>query len=371
MKEYKIKLRILTPVHIGTGEVFEPLSFFVKEEGILVEVDFSKICQLIAKSEKGKKEFLNLAQKGTPSALLELYRLFDSICKGLYKHGKRDFVKREIEVCRGLVEHYLDFIKSGREFTDRVQQEFKKFEIFKTAFSLNEKEPFIPGSSLKGSIRTAVLNYFKNKAKGKSAQDYLEVKEKGKKRKNYRADKLEKEILNYGNPEEDPFKLIKVSDLRAINGVKTRIVYAVNRKKTGERARGPYQILEVIEAGAEFEGKIIFMEEFRVKWKIKERDVFQALNEFYQKEFKKEAEILKGLRIEADWISEGCLVKLGKHSGAECMTVEGFRAIKVKTTGGRVKELPYATTIWLASEDRKGENLIAPFGWAILKLKNV
>ena len=87
MKEYKIKLRILTPVHIGTGEVFEPLSFFVKEEGILVEVDFSKICQLIAKSEKGKKEFLNLAQKGTPSALLELYRLFDSICKGLYRHG--------------------------------------------------------------------------------------------------------------------------------------------------------------------------------------------------------------------------------------------------------------------------------------------
>ena len=113
-----------------------------------------------------------------------------------------------------------------------------------------------------GINKAMIYYYFKNKAKGKSAQDYLEVKEKGKKRKNYRADKLEKEILNYGNPEEDPFKLIKVSDLRAINGVKTQIVYAVNRKKTGERARGPYQILEVIEAGAEFEGKIIFMEEF-------------------------------------------------------------------------------------------------------------
>ena len=62
------------------------------------------------------------------------------------------------------------------------------------------------------------------------------------------------------------------------------------------------------------------------------------------------------------------LLRIGRHSGAESVTIEGQRQIRIKQEGAHSKTLEYATTFWLAAETRKPklkEHLL-PFGWAVL-----
>ena len=61
----------------------------------------------------------------------------------------------------------------------------------------------------------------------------------------------------------------------------------------------------------------------------------------------------------------------GRHSGAEAVTIEGVRKIKItQKTGEPPKYLEHTTRIWLASEESKPETnkALLPFGWAILEI---
>ncbi|NPA39135.1 MAG: type III-A CRISPR-associated RAMP protein Csm5 [Thermodesulfobacteria bacterium] len=378
MKEFKIRLKTLTPIHIGTGEVYEPLSFFVrKEENALYQVDFEKLCNLISRSEKALRQFLSLAQGGNLISLIKLYKFFDkTLCNGLFERGVRDFIKKKIKVSPDFVSHYLSLVEISNKELEKisektlVNQYFKKFEIHRTAYLPNTsgEMPYIPGSSLKGAIRTAVLNLRKKELKNKTVENYKRVNKKGK--INYDGKALERDILKFEKFFEDPFKAVKISDLIPVDSAKVCIVYGVNRKKDGTKARGPFQIFEVIEEGSEFEGSITIDENaFKVKKPLRIDEILEALKSFYVGEFEKERKIWEKLGIKVELPkSEGVLIRIGKHSGAESVTIEGFRKIWVKGRGGKGRFLPYSTTIWLASEDKDGNNLIAPFGWAVIKV---
>ena len=71
-----------------------------------------------------------------------------------------------------------------------------------------------------------------------------------------------------------------------------------------------------------------------------------------------------------DRLGDTCfLVRLGRHSGAEAVTIEGNRNIKINLGGGRSKYTESSTTLWLASEYArpKTNNSLTPFGWAVLE----
>lgn len=64
-----------------------------------------------------------------------------------------------------------------------------------------------------------------------------------------------------GSFEDDPFRMVKVSDFIPVRDYRTKIVYVANNKKRkSDRPTsadsGPPQILEVIQASAVFEGII-------------------------------------------------------------------------------------------------------------------
>jgi len=65
------------------------------------------------------------------------------------------------------------------------------------------------------------------------------------------------------------------------------------------------------------------------------------------------------------------LVRLGRHSGAEAVTIEGQRRITIRGKGGqkRISERG-ATTIWLASEKAQPDSnsILTPFGWALIEI---
>jgi len=67
---------------------------------------------------------------------------------------------------------------------------------------------------------------------------------------------------------------------------------------------------------------------------------------------------------------EGFLIRIGRHSGAEAVTIEGNRFIKISPPGRPFKpSREGSTTLWLASDEKtyfskpSFQNL---FGWAIL-----
>lgn len=97
------------------------------------------------------------------------------------------------------------------------------------------------------------------------------------------------------------------------------------------------------------------------------------MSEFYRKEKAREDEELKEAGIPV-LIPENndytvCL-RLGRHSGAESVTIAGHRNIKImKKRGDRPDYADKATTFWLAAETPADyqKTTLRPFGWAALE----
>ena len=371
MKIYKVHIKVVSPVHVGTGEVFEPTTFFVNEkEGYLGEIDFDRFFNHF--SDEDVSRFKNLCLEGSVASLVKLYDFVDNLTLKLLDKGIDGFVMRKMELCKGFLSHYkkVKSLVKGRSPAGDLHREFNRFTIYRVAFSPNERQPILPGSAVKGAVRTAVLNLKKSTVKGKSANDYYE------KRGSYNSKKLESEILKYDPKKinQDPFRLVKFSDFKPVGEVNTRVVYAVNRKRDGERARGPYQILEVIKPESLFEGEIAFLEPQKdsgIKKPMVYEDVINALEAFYQKEQEHEKEILQhvGAGVPMFPVS-GLPLRLGRHSGAECVTIEGFRQIAIRGRGGQKRYEDKPTTLWLASEEPSPHAIstLSPFGWVEVKL---
>ncbi len=365
MKPHRLRIKVLSPLHIGTGEVYEPTDFFVHPKGYLGVLDFDKFIAHF--SQKELTAFKVLCQKGELSALVKLYQLVDALAQTFLNQGLDDFVLRKVALSRGFLNHYnslKELLNNPRE----LQKKFNQFTIYRTAFSPNEKVPIIPGSAVKGAIRTAILNMRRTKAKGRSWHDYCQQRNPHSQPR-CNSKRLENDILQFQKFHEDPFRLIKVSDFRPVGEVNTRIVYAVNRKKNGGAGKGPYQILEVVEPGAIFEGEITILPENRfIKNPVTFEEIKEALKNFYKKEYGREFEEVK--RIEGDppvLPEKGFPLRVGRHCGAECVTIEGFRCIVVRERGGfKIKN--HATTLWLASDISRPETArgLKPFGWAVL-----
>jgi len=359
-------IRTLAPVHLGADEVYEPLSFVIDDQkSCLMAFEPGDFLNLLP--EPDRRRFLELCRRGTVESILEIYRFY---------HQHRGLARgRAVAVCPGLVQHYREVINlktRGQELRKVINQ----FTIHRTAYLPHDHRPYIPGSAVKGALRTAYLNALAQIRKMDTPKD-----QKG--RWDPRA--LEHRLLNYQKIPEDPFRLLKVSDFLPVGEIRTRILYAVNEKKKPPaqfpEARGPYQILEVIEPGAEFLGTIAledFPPELRRLATIKHfftlDELRQAARNFYGHEKKQEDGHLFELGLSAAPLPAGngqAPLRLGRHSGAECVTIAGHRHIKIMQARGECpKELPQATTLWLAADfqqrDKRREARLRPCGWVAL-----
>jgi len=357
-KPLKIKLHVLSPVHIGCDDVYEPTSFVIDETRKKL-IEFDPIDFITNLSQQQRNEFANLCSNDN---LLAIYKFV----KRVYNNKNS---LREMDIVSGLVEHYKKVLAMSSYDNKMI---INQFTMNKTSYNPQTNEVYIPGTSVKGSLRTAYLSYL--------------AVQKGINGRKEKAKDLEIELLG-GKFETDPFRLVKVSDFQPLETVRTKIVYGINKKKkVSDRetraATGPQQIFEVIESGSVFEGAIninVPEKPVVIKTVIKEEPLFAALNHHYKTLFDQEMLTVKdcgfgriSLNAFQDPLGKSCfLVRLGRHSGAEAVTIERNRDIKIMQGGGRPdKKLPYSTTLWLASESARptsGDGLI-PFGWAVLEV---
>ena len=370
MESRRWKIKVLTPVHIGCGEVYEPFSFAIKDNKLLV-FDMEQL--LSALDEKTRREFSNICLMGTSDAIVRMYRFVKRNVAERKDIIEKGIVKKTIDVTRALVEHYNSQIIGTNQPAQRSYQSqqnrpfnnssriISQFQIYRTFFDPNSELPIIPGSSVKGAIRTAVLNARKNEVANKTPRNYQENQEKGR----YNAKRLESEILRYKEFQNDPFSLVKVSDFRPVGQPKVKVTYAINVKKSsGKPGRGPYQIVEALLEG-EFEGTITILkyqkssEKRKIDSPLSFEEIRRALKGFYGKELEREKKEMEKISYKA--IQQPTIpIRIGRHSGAECVTIEGFRVIRImgSNTPGATP-----TTLWLASEDHSKPQNAMPFGW--------
>ncbi|MFN3395987.1 MAG: type III-A CRISPR-associated RAMP protein Csm5 [Thermodesulfovibrionales bacterium] len=389
-KPLKIRLHVLSPIHIGCDDVYEPTSFVIDENKKKL-IEFDPMDFINALNDKQRAEFSRVCSGDNLLSIMKFIKNNSMKIKG-----------REVDIASELIAHYKKVLGMSSFDKNTV---INQFTMNKTAYNPQTNLPYIPGTSLKGSMRTAYLSALSVVTHTKdfwkscgliSGQDLensqFTYNQIGKKQV---AKKLEQKLLN-GKFDTDPFRMVKVSDLLPVGEVKTKIVYAVNRKKVkSDRATlaekgGVYQIFETIQPGSVFEGTInINMPEKTagISLPITADSLKSSLNKFYIPLLETEIKALKGMDISVPIINDinakfkgqinktVFVVSIGRHSGAEAVTIEGNRYIKImqgRDKGGRKRYefKDHTTTLWLASDSPRPQNNngLLPFGWAAIEI---
>ncbi|QER42721.1 type III-A CRISPR-associated RAMP protein Csm5 [Thermodesulfobacterium sp. TA1] len=380
MEKYKITIEVLSPIHIGCDEVFSPLEFVIdSQKQILIKFNLFDLLEKLSPEER--TELNKISNKKDVSALVDLYKF--------YAYRIKDRVKRlsnikQYAIPSELAKRYEEVLKLPQK---DIIQNFNNFEIPRTYFNPYTDQPIIPGSSLKGTLRTGYLEaLLRQKIEEKSIKDLaqkisqINVNTRPKEI-NGLFNELEKNLLKYNNPSEDPFGSLKISDLNLKNPIDTKILYKVNVSKEKGEPKGRLTLpIEVIPPGAYFEGTMEITQATN-RDKINFDELKNSIHKHFISILEKEYKLHKNLNFKMFVLNpfhktqikekKAVFIKLGKHSGAEAMTIEGIRKILIKKAGGRKEYSTSPTTIWLASERKQDISNAMPFGWAILYFEKI
>ena len=353
-EQINLYIEIKSPVHVGCDEVYEPFSFVVDEENKnLIVFDPSEFYSNLGVEDRLK--FGEICKKGTLNSILEIYRFL----KGRKANGKN------VAVCKGFIEHYNSSLRSASSSSYGIQKSLNQFIIERTAHLHIDDRPYLPGSTIKGALRTAWLNKLSRSRNirmphGRSAHKILE-----------------KELMQ-GDFAKDPFRLVKVSDFHPVAGVETNIIYAVNEKKKPKNkpASGPYQMLEIINSGSIFTGSISLsmpLQGAGISKPVTWIELFDSIASFFSVELDRENNEISnmgcGRHLSIPRNSEISPLRIGRHSGAECLTIDGYRKISVKV-GREYLPKNSSTTLWFASDHKKNwqKDHLSQFGWVSINL---
>ena len=323
MKTHYLKITALTPLHIGTGEDYEPTNFIV-EKGMLYEFDETDFYARLSPMEKNA--FNTIVSSNASDMLFQVH----AFVKG-HKEKAMEAAYNRVPVSKGIEEDYHRKIgkvvqmegKAGRRVD--TKKVFNQFQIARTQRLRNTHEPYIPGSSFKGALATAW-------------QEWLFHNDKTR---------WEKEFKGLRNPTFSPMKNLLVADTEPMRA-SFSIGYALNKERFEDDEQGPKNKLEVVEAGAILYTTISFKSlEPRLEMTLEE--LARACNAHYKANLDSmfdendhiseylDPETLKRLQS-LELGEEKFLVRVGKHSGARAVTLEELRKIMVKICDIRNKK---------------------------------
>jgi CRISPR-associated protein Csm5 len=389
---YHLFLTPLSPIHIGTGASYEPTNYVI-EGDTLHEFDTGGVAEGLA--ARDREELRSIVDRRPDEAMLRLVQKFF--------HDRRRVLAplalHRIPVQSGVAALYRERVGQIAQQEARGRRVINQLEIACTAYNPVTRLPILPGSSVKGAIRTALLDQLNA---GRSAPERQGLHPFQGKETLFRYCVDGKLFL-----ERDPMRLVHISDAawQGEPGLPaTEVAFAVNKKKapTGEqpdrqrRTRadsGSPQILECIPAWRyrAFTGQLNVhsLGDVRRSDKVPADDlrfdmerITEACNKFYIPILKAEITLLRNRGwLDGEWAEavtnlvdsetmkrgQVWLLRVGRHCGAESVTLNGARKILIR--GGersdRIEE--QTTTIWLAARERDQESGLLPFGWLLVE----
>ena len=205
VERVSLSITPLAPLHLGCGTDFDPTEYVILD-GLLYKFDPSRI----PLTDTERREIVAAANLGGAKALIRIQAFFHAKAKACMGNATL-----AIPVSKGLESQYQSRI--GRVAQYEPDREFvNRLVIERTAHHPHTGIPYLPGSGIKGAMRTAWLNRLNG---GR-------IRPEGK-----RWQELQTELLGGGKFETDPFRLISISDASG-SQVISRVVFHTNHRKT-------------------------------------------------------------------------------------------------------------------------------------------
>jgi CRISPR-associated protein Csm5 len=394
LQTYRLALTPLSPIHIGCGEDFEPTNYVI-DDGVLYGFDPSRAVLNAPQTTK-------LMDAANRASLLGIQKFF--------KDNAATFKAQAdtlIPVSSGVAAVYEQRVGRAANVEASGNQVFNQLFIERTMHTGRQSQPYIPGSSFKGAIRTAMLDHL-NRERKPVLEDNVQ---KG-------TPKLEARLLGHGDEpkkfERSPLRLLKIADLMPSAHCEParRVMFGVNRKKK-----------QVVKDGRELQPKgiaarkeCILHGQFRAFLAdvvlpsldphtnskttpsptlrpVDFKAIAKQSNAYNQQRLRRELSILDGRGlVNPEWkrsidkllagalgkkLSSGdaFLIRLGRYGGAESKTLTGEGVASIKIMGGRVDGKQQFTfedatkTVWLAAEREDEQKHLLPFGWAVVEIE--
>ena len=352
LARHKIALTPLSPIHIGCGEDFEPTNYVIDaEQKLLYGFDPSRAIL----PENVVRGLESCCAAPNPLAMLQKTYF-------LSEHKKTFITWANV-----LVSVFPEVLA---EYKTRLNTDFNQFIIERHVHQSHGRQlPYVPGSSLKGALRTGWLNRLQNEAPDPVTTN-METR------------------LFCGDFQTSPLRLLKISDLMPTAETMSALLSANFRYKDGKinskklpplikecLLPGQYRTLQgdiIVQRPENDEGaKIISglrphlteIAEYCHKYHLAccEKDIKTLCdNGLVNVQWRQTiCDILDSLKEQFD-SRRAMLVRLGRYGGAESKTLPRVARIKIHKEDYRKK----TTTCWLA----KPKEGYLPFGWAILEI---
>ncbi|MEM4397186.1 MAG: type III-A CRISPR-associated RAMP protein Csm5 [Candidatus Woesearchaeota archaeon] len=225
--KYKLKIKVLSPIHIGNGLEYYPSNVII-QEGHLIKVNMSKLYNNL--NDNLKNEFEEYMMSDSPKKELRTF---------LKQYNIREFSK----------EYKLKYYAKPENNNSNSNQNKNPNQIYRNIKYLESMKDsknnfYIPGSSLKGAIRTAII--YKRLKEMNNYKRYL---------KNLN-EKQEKEIVFHGR------ELI-ISDSSSTNIAAMRQennIGMVKKNNDNNKVKGIKNFCETIEPNQELEAFLTIIE---------------------------------------------------------------------------------------------------------------
>lgn len=396
LRTHTLALTPLSPIHIGCGEDFEPTNYII-ENGLLYGFDPS----LARLTELQRSKLMDVARRG---ALPSIQRFFLDNAAAFKPHAHV-----VMPVAKGVAELYAKRIGKAANVEASGNRVFNQLEIERHVFTGPQQQPFIPGTSFKGALRTSWLDELNA---GRRPRD-VEFKHNGEAKSTTR---METTLLG-GDFQTSPLRLLKVADLMPVREPAREVLFAVNRKKRhivkdgkaleskGIAARkdcvlgGQYRLFQAAVTLPQL-GATVGTLDAKHKPATPQRDqltttggfdvkrLARACNTYHQKRLDKELD--RHDLINPAWkqsierllaphselgrkLADGkaFLVRMGRYGSADSKTLTGEGVASIKIMQGKGQQPTFESTtktVWLAAQYETDQKHLIPFGWAVVEI---
>ena len=376
---YEVRLTPITPIHIGTGDELMPFSYT-----IMPVQSRGKNNEIVSRDGYIRFNDEILVRYFKQEQLEKLQTLIDRNDFGAFRHEFNT-------VAQKLIPLHPDCIFYTARLTEEVSDLWKglsdrknnSFIVQPILSNLLSKQPYIPGSSLKGAIRTALLDPF--------ARGYSDVPPRFREQTMLAMHEHMKDVKY--KAQDDPLRVLKISDA-VFPAKNSRIVGQLalynRKKKATESIAINEEVLESVATRTDVDDSIASAFSATTTISIDDRlierhpyhtaprtivDIIKSCNEFYEDTSNHEYEcffrdadenLYNGYQYvdaafdemyKRDKKSE-FIIRLGRHSQIEYMTFSTEREI------GRKAANTVSRTLF------KYKDLLLPMGWLHCEVLN-
>lgn len=344
----EFKIKTLTPVHVGSGSTLSPYGDYIKDNNYIYIIDYSKLEKYLRDNEDSEAiidEFVSIINKQASSNKSKRYTI-----KNFFKNNDIDF---------------KEFSSAQIKLVGNINNE----EINQTMKTSNR--PIIPGSTVKGAIRTALL--------------FNHLIEDG-----YNINRMKRGYIGgeiFGRYGDDKMKYLHVSDSSPLNP-ESMVILHTNRWNLIKNKTTIPIIREAVDSGKNMNIRIQSKAKDNIGSKLSyliegnENLIIDKVNNYTKENLKKEIKVLKKHgspklnniiskyndiynRIEEiKSKSESMILRVGAgktyfdNSIANIFSEDEFKEVRKKAKLGKGKPFPRTRSVVT-----KGSSVVDSLGW--------